>query len=110
MSQRKSTDVEMVIELLKMHPYPEVQQMVVEAKAGEYHDFRNVKYICGKVASADHLHKISVLYPDCEDQALKIRADIIKGVYDETMNEEDKKNMAKDLPEGMKKMLGLEDY
>lgn len=110
MKQRKSTNVEMVTELEKMHPYPEVKEMIAEAKAGEYHDFKNVKYDCGKVESLRRLRLIGQLYPGCQDQAVAISKDIMEGNYDETMDEEDKKRMAEGLSDVMKKSLGLEDY
>lgn len=108
--QRKSTMIEMVTELKKMHPYPEVKQMIAEAEAGEYHDYKNEKYDCGKVASMGLLQTIATVYPDQKEQALKIRSEILAGTYDEVADEEDKKKLAKGMPENMKKILGLEGY
>jgi len=107
---KKSTMVEMVVELKKMHPYPEVKVMIAEALAGEYHDFKNTKYDCGKVESNKKINLIMKLYPDCMEQGKKIANDITNGVYDEPPDEDDKKRLAVGLSDGMKKMLGLEDY
>jgi len=52
---RKSTMVELVEELRKLPPTPELAAMIAEALAGEYHDYKNNKYACGKVESYSDL-------------------------------------------------------
>ena len=50
--REKSTMVELVQELEAVTPRtPLVEKMILEAKAGEYHDYKNNKYACGKVVS-----------------------------------------------------------
>lgn len=92
---RKNTMVEMVQELEKLPKHPEVLAMIEDAKAGEYHDFKNVKYVCGKVTSAEHLFEIISKYPGTREIAGKIRDDIISGVYDESPDDGDKEEMNK---------------
>jgi len=85
----KSTMVELVDELMKLPPNPLIAQMIEEAKAGEYHDFKNEKYACGKVTSAGFLIQIADMYPECKDGALRIRDMIINGEFDESPDQED---------------------
>ncbi len=92
---RKNTMIEMVQELKNLPKHPEVLAMIENAKAGEYHDFKNVKYTCGKVASAEHLFDIMSKYPGTREIAGKIRGEIINGVYDESPDDDDKKEMDK---------------
>jgi hypothetical protein len=111
--------VELVDELKKLPQNVDTQFMIQEAQAGEYHDYKNNKYACGKMASADYLAQISKIHPDCKDQALKIRSDIVSGVYDEKADDEDitrmsnvinsDENMTGNQKEKLKKVIGLKD-
>jgi len=111
----KSTMVEMVEALKQLPPHPEVKVMIEEAKAGEFHDYKNEKYVCGKVASVELLNDIRKKYPECANGCLQIIEDITHGIYDETADEEDVKMMNDTLKEEMdpataakfKKILGL---
>lgn len=98
--------VELVQELEKRNTDGLYDEMIQEAKAGEYHDFKNTKYLCGKVALASKLVK----FPELND----IRQEILQGVYDESPDEDDKKRMAADLRanggEAILKTLGLDKY
>ena len=51
----KSTTVELVAELRKLPKSKEIDYMIEEALAGEYHDYKNKKYDCGKVESYSRL-------------------------------------------------------
>lgn len=97
----KSTMVELVIELEGKNIAGRYDSLISEAKAGEFHDFKNNKYVCGKVELASQLSK----FPELED----IRKGVINGDYDELPDEEDKAQMKKDLEgnEGLLTALGL---
>lgn len=83
MRQRKSTMVELVTELEKVHPRtPLIEQMIAEAKAGEYHDYKNEKYICGKVAVVGYLREAGL-----NDLAKQV----MNGDFDEEADAEDAK-------------------
>lgn len=100
-TMRKSTMVELVSELEALNKEGKYNQIISEAKAGEYHDFKNQKHVCGKVALAGELEQFPELH--------HIRQAVINGEYDEEMDEEDKARMRedfKDSPE-MLKQLGL---
>lgn len=102
--QRKSTMVELVEELQALPPSPEIDEMIAEAKAGEYHDYKNRKYVCGKMAVYGKLKAAGL-----DDLANRITA----GEFDEEADAEDIKNMREELGEGpeaeaMAKALGLD--
>ena len=113
--ESKDTRVHLVAELEKLAPkYPEINFMIEEAKAGEYHDYKNKKYTCGKTASAYKLDSLFNHYKDEEIRSLSTR--IKNGEFDETPDEEDKEDMRKILDEmsgsperaaKMKNLLGL---
>lgn len=88
---------------------PILDQIILEAKAGEFHDYKNEKYVCGKHALVDLLQSAGMRSADPEYQ-MKIndlQQRIIKGEFDEIADEEDKKEMRKDFPREMWKVLGL---
>lgn len=100
---RKSTMVELVEELKKLPSSPEIDFMIEEALAGEYHDFKNQKYICGKVESAGRLRKLGFV---------ELAKRIEQGEFDEEADEEDNAKMLAELADqknGMKlaEILGL---
>lgn len=75
--------VELVQELEEISPRtPEIEEMIAEAKAGEYHDYKNEKYTCGKVAVAAKLHRAGLL---------ELRKRVIEGEFDEEPDAEDRK-------------------
>lgn len=91
----KDTRIHLVEELRKLPPSPGVDVMIAEALAGEYHDFKNKKYDCGKYASATMLdalghHELSTRIkggefdeqPDDEDKAA-MRETCLKGGFTE---------------------------
>ena len=100
---RKSTMVELVEELEKLPGSPEIALMIEEAKAGEYHDYKNQKYICGKLESSTRLRRLG--YPDLARR-------VEDGEFDEEADEQDKQMMRDDLGDGreadvIKNILGL---
>ena len=95
--ERKSTMVEFVIELEKLYAVetiPQVKtglmQMIREAKRGEFHDYKNQKYICGKIAASQGLRNLGFV---------ALAKDIENGVYDEEADAEDVKRMTGHLME-----------
>lgn len=100
---RKSTMVHLVEELQKLPPSPEIDVMIEEARAGEYHDYKNEKYICGKLESSTRLRRLG--HPELASR-------IENGEFDEEADEQDKQMMRDDLGDGpevaaLKKILGL---
>lgn len=100
----KSTMVELVDELRKLPQTLSIKVMIDEAKAGEYHDYKNDKYACGKVESYNRLMKMGFC-------ALALR--IKNGEFDEEADADDKAMLKRDAMGGgfteaqCKKMFGL---
>ena len=76
----------------------EAERIINEAKAGEFHDYKNEKYVCGKVAL------VSLLI---EANLLELKNAVVNGEYDEVADEEDKAKMREGLPEKMLEIFGL---
>lgn len=98
---KKSTMVELPAELEALNTDHKYDAIISEAKAGEYHDFKNKKHICGKVALVGELAQ----FPELSS----IRTAVMNGDYDESPDEEDKARMReefKDSPE-LLKLIGL---
>lgn len=96
--KRKSTMVELV-ELLRQKPQSTLRDEIIkEALAGEFHDYKNDKYTCGKVAAA-HLLTVAGFH----DLATLVK----EGEFDEEADEQDKTNMRKNLPKEMWDIFGL---
>lgn len=95
---RKSTMIELVQELEKAPRSALVDQMINEARAGEYHDYKNKKYICGKTAVV-HLLTVANL--------LDLAKRVTEGEFDEQADEQDKEQMRKFAPKKMWRVLGL---
>lgn len=95
--EKKDTRVHLVVELEKLKQYPEIKYMIEEAKAGEYHDYKNQKYCCGKTESYTRLKQLAFHY---QDEACSYLADrIAEGEFDEEADEDDKAMMRKELLE-----------
>lgn len=95
--------IELVEELQKLPQSPEIQLMIEEAKAGEYHDYKNNKYVCGKIESSQRLRKLGF-----NDLAKRIE----QGEFDEKPDEEDNKvirdhALNNGMPPEMLKIFGL---
>lgn len=105
MRTHKSTMVELVTELEAITPRtPQIEFMIAEAKAGEYHDYKNEKYICGKIAVAELLRKAGLT---------ELRERVIDGEFDEEADEVDQENMRKEwldsgAPEQLLEVFGLQ--
>ncbi len=96
--KRKSTMVELV-EMLRQKPQSTLRDEIIkEALAGEFHDYKNDKYTCGKVAAA-HLLTVAGFH----DLATLVK----EGEFDEEADEQDKTNMRKNLPKEMWDIFGL---
>ena len=105
MNTRKSTMVELVDELKKLPQSSDIKLMIDEAKAGEYHDYKNRKYVCGKIVSSRKLRALGYI-----DLAKRIEA----GEFDEEADDIDKQKMRaelnqlpKETADALKKQLGL---
>ncbi len=86
----KCTIKDLPDEIRKLVPYyesnPAVVEIIIEAEAGEFHDFKNEKYVCGKV-------QLVQMLKDANEPALEpIRESIINGDYDEDPDVEDSKS------------------
>lgn len=119
---RKSTMVELVTELEKLNqffgkPSP-IDFLIEEAKAGEYHDYKNEKYACGKIAVCGYLDQLAAKTKDrgmTEAHAAisKISSDVKNGEYDEEADEQDKEYLRDFLrqnnldSEASRKLFGL---
>ena len=106
---RKNTMVEFVVELQKLLNFPNVdshvrdglRMMIMDAKAGEYHDYKNVKYACGKMAASHFLRQMGFI-------PLAMRVE--HGEFDECADADDVemlKRISSDLPQGARNSLGL---
>lgn len=96
--KRKSTMVELVDELKKLPQTPGIQFMIAEALAGEYHDYKNNKYACGKMESSRRLRSMGFI-----DLAKRIE----NGEFDEEADETDKAEMRKWVPQSIHDMFGI---
>jgi hypothetical protein len=84
--------VELVEELERITPRPpELQFIIDEAKAGEYHDYKNEKYVCGKTEAYRKLKLLGYI---------PIAMRIADGEFDEEADEKDKAMLRKTLSEG----------
>lgn len=94
--------VELVSELEALNKDGKYDEMIAEAKAGEYHDYKNKKYICGKLEIVNKLSN----FPELNH----IRQAIMDGDYDESPDEEDKAMLRKELENDpdLLRELGLE--
>lgn len=93
------TRIHLVAELQKLPPTCAILEIINEAVAGEYHDYLNQKYVCGKMAAVEKLRAAGL-----EDLAKRV----INGDFDEECDEESKEVLRKDTPKHMWPMLGLE--
>lgn len=101
---RLDTRIHLVYELEKLPKTAALQEIIDEAKAGEFHDYKNNKYVCGKVAAVMKLTEIGLT-----ELADRVR----NGDFDEEPDEEDKAQLReylkdfKDAP-GIIKKMGLQ--
>lgn len=95
---RKSTMIELVQELERLPKSPEIEAIITEAKAGEFHDFKNNKYVCGKVAASSMLRAAGLV---------PLAKRVEEGEFDEEADEEDIAEMRKFCPPELRKVLKL---
>lgn len=96
---KKSTMVELVQELEAITPRtPGIETMIREAKAGEFHDYKNQKYVCGKLAVVGMLRA---------EGLNDLAARVIDGEFDEEADEQDKAELRKMLPPKAWPIFGL---
>jgi hypothetical protein len=110
MTVRKSTITDLPNDIRIAVPHSErnayIKEIIKQAARGEFHDFKNKLYACGKVQLAHMLREAN------EPALDKIRQAVINGDYDESPDAEDKALMKKDWLEnggteaGYKLMFG----
>lgn len=103
------TRIELVAALEKLPSTPSLEDIIADARAGEYHDYKNTKWPCGKIAAYSALYTESLATKDAatSNELLRLANQIKEGEYDELADEEDKAMMRKDLPEAMWDTFGL---
>lgn len=108
MRKTKDTRFDLVEELRALPSTPGREQMIVDAVAGEFHDYKNKKYMCGKVELVNQLRKES-LY--------SLAQRVIDGEFDERADADDLELLRRDIYENtpskkeadaMIQLLGLE--
>ncbi len=108
---RKDTRIHLVQELeaLQGNPRNEYVDLIIkEAKAGEFHDYKNNRYPCGKVAVVEHLRQATVhASSEQAGMLMRLRQRVIDGEFDEEADEEDKAEMRKLLPKEAWPQFGL---
>lgn len=67
-----------------------IQEIITQALRGEFHDYKNNLYACGKV------QLVGMLQETNEPALLSIRQSVVNGDYDESPDAEDKATMKKD--------------
>ena len=93
----KNTMIDLIPELEKLTKCEGSRLLIEDAKNGDFHDFRNKKFTCGKVALAGLMKEWIECYPADKDQAQSIYDDVVGGVYDEQMTDDDKEYLKKEL-------------
>lgn len=96
---KKSTRVDLVKVLKERNVDGKFDELIADAEAGEFHDYKNVKYDAPKL----ELHKQLGKFPELTD----IREEVENGVYDEEADAEDLENLRLITPKSMWDMLGL---
>lgn len=90
----KSTITHLPQEIESLIPFDQrtslINQIILEARNGEFHDYRNDKYVCGKVAV------VSMLIETNDERLKPIIDGVMNGDYDEHANEDDVAAMKKD--------------
>ena len=83
-----------------------IMEIIRQAQAGEFHDYKNTTYVCGKTVAVQMLQETN------EPALTPIRQAIIDGDYDEKPDDEDMAAMKKDwladggTEESFKKLFG----
>ena len=87
---RKDTRIHLVEELEKLPKTSLIEFIIKEAKAGEYHDYKNEKYVCGKVALVGYLDQAGLA-----DLSSRVK----DGEFDEEADEQDREMLRSYLPQ-----------
>lgn len=113
---RKSTMVELVIELEKLSPSEAKDKMILEAKSGSFHDYKSMA-LCGKMHFVKCAQWCRRRMNDQDIEIIdRLDKEIQDGVYDEVADKEDRESMARDIDENtknkaeadkLKELLGL---
>jgi len=90
MKTRKNTMTDLVIELEKMSDTEIKKRLIGLAKKGKFHDYRSDE-VCGKMYFTQY-YRWAVQFLENEDIMLldRMRLDIVNGVYDEELTDEDR--------------------
>jgi hypothetical protein len=107
--EHKDTRVHLVEELLRLEPTAEVLELLAEARSGEYHDYKNEKYVCGKTEAVRKLRNASDRTSSLADKAklIELSERVVEGEFDEQADAQDVADMQKTLPKEMWPLLGL---
>lgn len=116
----KSTMIELVEELEKIKeavPCEEIDYMIKEARGGEYSDYKNKKYTCGKMGFVAVADAFSKRNPELLPHLTPLSEAIKNGEYDETADDIDNMKMTNEImkdtsmntkqKEGLLNMIGL---
>lgn len=102
--------VELVAELEKLPQTATLAVILAEAKAGEYHDYKNQKYVCGKLVLVERLateaRRVGTSQEVCA-QLMDLRRQVCAGEFDEEADEDDKAEMRKTMPQSAWGLFGL---
>ena len=105
-AEEKSTITDLPNDIRIAVPHSErnayVKEIIKQAERGEFHDFKNKLYACGKAQLAHMLHEAN------EPSLLPIRQAVIHGEYDESPDEIDKAMMKKDWLDNGGSLSGYE--
>lgn len=72
---------------------PLIKKIIEEATIGEFHDFKNVKYVCGKMVLVAMLQQV---FTEGEGRLAPIAIAVVNGDSDEHADENDIANMKRD--------------
>ena len=75
-----------------------IRKIIKLAKAGEFHDYKNQQFVCGKIEASKMLRAAGLI-----DLAKQIE----NGDYDETADADDIAMLKRDCPPKMHEFLGL---
>lgn len=67
-----------------------IMEIIRLAQSGEFHDFKNTQFACGKIALFRFLNDAE------EPKLLPVADDVKNGVYDKSPDDEDRAQMKKD--------------
>jgi hypothetical protein len=83
-----SNDIRQAVPNFKENEH--IMEIIRQAQAGEFHDFKNTTYACGKMMLVQMLSEVN------EKALIPIRQAVIDGEYDESPDAEDQAQIKKD--------------